>query len=143
MELAEGLSKLAPPVIQMVRARRSIHIRVLKAGHEEPLPRRLPRAGKDLLNVAQRQYEAGAELRELANELGIGRVRLALLLRDRGVRMRRATPSPDEVREMARSYAGGESLERVGKHLGFSPSTVRNHLRSAGIVLRDTHGRER
>lgn len=93
--------------------------------------------------MAQRQYEAGATLRELANELGIGRERLALLLRDRGVRMLRATPSPDEVREMARRYAGGESLERVGKHLGFSPSTVRNHLRSAGIVLRDAHGRER
>lgn len=143
MELAEGLSKLAPPVIQMVRARRSLRIRVLKAGHEEPLPRRLPRADKDLLDVAQRQYEAGATLRELANELGIGRKRLALLLRDRGVRMRRATPSPDEVREMARRYAGGELLERVGKPLGFSPSTVRNHLRSAGIVLRDAHGRER
>ena len=62
----------------------SIRIRVLRAGHEEPLPRRLPRAGKDLLDVAQRQYEAGATLRELANELGIGRERLALLLRDRG-----------------------------------------------------------
>ena len=82
-------------------------------------------------------------MRELANELGIGRERLALLLRDRGVRMRRATPLPDELREMARRYTGGESLERVGKHLGFPPGTVRNHLRSAGIVLRDAHGRER
>lgn len=44
---------------------------------------------------------------------------------------------------MARRYTGGESLERVGKHLGFPPGTVRNHLRSAGIVLRDAHGRER
>lgn len=143
MELTGSLSKLAPPVIQMVRAHRSLRIRELKAGHEEPLPRRLPRAGKDLLDVAQRQYEAGATLREFANELAIGRERLALLLRDRSVRMRRTTPSPDEVREIARRYAGGESLERVGKHLGFPPSTVRNHLRSAGKVLRDAHGRER
>lgn len=121
----------------------SIRIRVLQASREEPLPRQLPRASKELLDVAQRQYEAGATLRETAKELGIGRERLALLLRDRGVRMRRATPSADEVREMARRYAGGESLERVGKHLGFSPSTVRNHLRSAGVVLRDAHGGER
>ncbi|MCG7263378.1 MULTISPECIES: hypothetical protein [unclassified Corynebacterium] len=49
------MSKLAPPVIQLVRTRRSLRIRVLKADHEEPLPRRLPRAGKDLLDVAQRQ----------------------------------------------------------------------------------------
>ena len=34
----------------------SVRIRVLKAGHKGPLPRRLPRAGKDLLDVAQRQY---------------------------------------------------------------------------------------
>ncbi|EFG46466.1 hypothetical protein HMPREF0183_2270 [Brevibacterium mcbrellneri ATCC 49030] len=118
----------------------SIRIRVLKAGHEESLPRRLPRAVKDLLDVAQRQYEAGATLRDLANELGIGWGRLALLLRDRGVRMRRATAPPDEVREMAHRYASGESLERVDKHLGFSPSTVHNHLRFADIVLRDAHG---
>ena len=33
----------------------SIRIRVLKAGREESLPRRLPRAVKALLDVAQRQ----------------------------------------------------------------------------------------
>lgn len=60
-----------------------IRIRALKAGPEKPLSRRLPLAGKYLLDMAKRQYVAGATLRELANEIGIGRRWLALLLRDR------------------------------------------------------------
>lgn len=93
--------------------------------------------------MAETRYEAGATLRELAKDLGIGRERLASLLRERGVRLRRASPSENDVREMTRRYAAGESLERVGTKLGFSPSTIRNHLLNAGIALRDAHGRER
>lgn len=60
---------------------------------------------------------------------------------ERGGRLRRATPSDKEVREMVRRYESGESLDRVGSCLGFSAGTVRNHLLRAGTVLRDTHGR--
>lgn len=96
---------------------------------------------EELQNSAENRYAAGATLREIANDLGIGRERLAALLRARGVRLRGATPSDDEVREMAQLYAAGESLERVGTRLGFSAGTVRNHLLSAGVRMRDTHGR--
>lgn len=44
---------------------------------------------------------------------------------------------------MIRRYVAGETLKCVGMQLGYSPSTIRNYLRSAGIELRDTHGRER
>lgn len=44
---------------------------------------------------------------------------------------------------MVRRYADGESLERVGAHVGFSAGTVRNHLIAAGVLLRDPQGRER
>lgn len=95
------------------------------------------------MNAAEARYEEGATLRELAKELGLGRERLASLLRERGVRLRRTTPSENEIREMTCRYAAGESLERIGTRLGYSPSTVRNYLRSAGVVLRDAQGRER
>ncbi len=44
---------------------------------------------------------------------------------------------------MARRYADGASLERVGARMGFSAGTIRNHLIDVGVVLRDCHGRDR
>lgn len=143
MDLAASLSKPAPSLVRMGSMHRSIRVRPPNVRREEPQARKAPRAGEEVLDVAETRYEAGATLRELAKDLGIGRERLASLLRERGVRLRRASPSENDVREMTRRYAAGESLERVGTKLGFSPSTIRNHLLNAGIALRDAHGRER
>lgn len=43
---------------------------------------------------------------------------------------------------MVLRYAAGESLERVGSHLGFSAGTVRNWLTRSAVKIRDSHGRE-
>lgn len=94
------------------------------------------------LVAAEARYAEGAKLRDLAPELGVSRVRLADLLRQRGVRVRNASPTLDEVKEMTRRYAAGDSLESVGAHVGFSASTVRSHLMSTGLTLRDPHGHE-
>lgn len=122
---------------------RSIRVRQRRVRPLEPRARKLPRVSEEMLARAEARYMAGATLREIAKELGLGRERLASLLRTRGVRLRRATPSDREVREMIRRYVAGETLKRVGMQLGYSPSTIRNYLRSAGTGLRDTHGRER
>ena len=93
--------------------------------------------------TAKRHYEAGATLRQIARDLGLSRQRLALELRTRGVRLRGCAPSETEVDEMVRRYGEGESLDRVGSHLGFSAGTVRTWLISRGVQMRDSHGRER
>lgn len=95
------------------------------------------------LAAAEARYAEGVKLRDLAPELGVSRVRLADLLRQRGVRIRNASPTPDEVTEMVRRYESGESLEQNGERLGFNGGTARNRLVACGVAMRDSHGRAR
>lgn len=92
---------------------------------------------------AARRYKAKETLSVIARDLGVSRQRLAGRLRDRGVKIRRERPSPEQVLAMCRRYEQGESLATVGGQMGFDAGTVRNHLIAAGVVLRDCHGRER
>ena len=92
---------------------------------------------------AKRRYEAGATLRQIAQDNDISRQRLALELRARGVRLRGCAPSEAEVDEMVRRYRNGDSLDRVGSVLCFSAGTIRTWLISKGVPIRDSHGRER
>ena len=92
---------------------------------------------------AEARYLEGATLREAAKPLGISHMRLASLLRKRGVRIRSCSPTSEEVDEMVRRYERGESLARIGTKLGYQPNTVRTQLILRGVKTRDTHGRER
>lgn len=144
VDLAGGLSKPAPPLVHMGSLHRTIRARAPRPTQIGlALVRSQRRISDETLDALEARYRAGETLRVIANDVGLSRQRLAPLLRDRGVRIRRATPSSSEVREMVRRYGGGESLERVGASLEFSAGTVRNHLIAAGVVLRDPQGRER
>lgn len=143
VDLAEGLSKLAPPVIQMVRAHRSI-----RAGRHRTHRRRrhlqqAPRASEDVLQRVEDAYAAGGSLKTVARQVGLGHERLARLLRERGVVLRNHSPSTNEIRLMRSMYEQGASLERVGDRFGYTAGTVRKHLIILGVVMRDTHGRVR
>lgn len=93
------------------------------------------------LLAAETQHLEGATLREVAGPLGISHMRLASLLKKRGVRIRSCSPTPKEVDEMVHRYEHGESLARIGTKLGYQPNTVRTHLYMRGIQTRDSHGR--
>lgn len=142
MDLAGGLSKLSPPLARMSSMHAAIRLR---PGHwprpEAPRVRQQARISEEALVLAEARYANGETLREIVQDLGVSRQRLASLLRARGVRLRRTTPSSKEVKEMTRRYAEGESLERVGTRLGYSAGTVRNYLLAEGARLRDSHGR--
>lgn len=93
------------------------------------------------LRDAESAYLMGRPLKAVAKEVGIGHERLSRLLRERGVRIRRQSPTPEQAVEMRTRYEEGTSLERIGAVLDYSAGTIRNHLLAAGFVLRDTHGR--
>lgn len=96
-----------------------------------------------MLDEAERRYNTGETLRQIADDLGVSRQRLAEHLRGRGVAIRGQGPSPEQVLEMALRYEQGESLATVGARVGFNAGTVRTHLLRAGVSLRDPHGRVR
>ena len=96
-----------------------------------------------MLDEAERRYKARETLNRIADDLGVNRQRLADRLRKRGVSIRGKGPSAAQVLEIVRRYEQGESLVTVGARVGFDAGTVRTHLQRAGVLLRDTHGRER
>lgn len=87
-------------------------------------------------------YQDGQTVYEVADALGISRQRVSTVLKTAGVYLRRNSPSPEQVGEMARLYEQGLSLVQVGERLGFNDGTVWRHLQAAGVPMRDTHGRE-
>lgn len=140
MDLAEGLSKLAPPVIQMVRAHQSIRAGRYRTHRRTRHPQQAPQASEDLLQRAETAYAAGGSLKTVARQVGLGHERLARLLRERGVVLRNHSPSSSEIRLMRAMYEQGASLERVGDKFGYTAATVRKHLRKAGVLMREAHG---
>ena len=141
VDLAGGLSKLAPPVIQMLRAHQSIRARKHKTHRRRHQPQQAPRASADLLQRAEAAYVAGGSLKAVARQVGLGHERLSRLLREGGVVLRNHSPSISEIRLMRSMYEQGASLERVGNKFGYTAGTVRKHLIAAGVMMRDTHGR--
>lgn len=96
-----------------------------------------------MLYEAERRYKDGKILRVIADDLGVSLQRLAVRLRERGVRQRGEKPSSEQVHEMCLRYEQDESLARVGERMGFNVSTVRVQLPRVGVALRSPHGRER
>ncbi|MEX3509836.1 recombinase zinc beta ribbon domain-containing protein [Kocuria carniphila] len=147
VEVARQCSNLAPALQLAVSSHRAIRRR-RRPAPESPtsaraLPRPVPRLTVAMLGEAERRYKDGEILRAIAGDLGVSRQRLAVRLRERGVRLRGEKPSSEQVREMCLRYEQGESLATVGERMGFNASSVRVALIAAGVKLRDTNGRVR
>ena len=108
-----------------------------------PLPR-LKRylSTNDLADIAQR-YESGSTTKQIATDCGISKTRVATVLREQGVTIRRQGLDAEQIDEAVRLYAGGMSLAQIGEYLGVDHGTVWRQLRKRGVKMRDTHGRER
>jgi hypothetical protein len=89
------------------------------------------------------KYRGGATIYELARQFGVHRVTVGKHLRSRGIEtLSPGLPATDVPRAEA-LYRQGWSLARVAERYGTSARTVRARLLGAGVVMRDTHGRER
>ena len=141
VDLAGGLSKLAPPLVRMGSLHRTIRAERRRTRSRRSHPQRAPRASEDVLQRAEAAYAAGGSLKAVARQVGLGHERLSRLLRERGVVLRNHSPSSSEIRLMRAMYDQGASLERVGGKFGYTVGTVRKHLLIAGVMIRDTHGR--
>lgn len=123
----------------------SDHLAIRRRTCQPPFRRRnvtqVYRPSEAALREAESGYLAGRSLKAVAKDIGIGHERLSRLFRERGVRLRRQSPTPEEKAQMQIRYNGGVSLERIGALLGYSAGTVRTYLLATGVVLRDTHGR--
>lgn len=90
-----------------------------------------------------RRYQAGAQMKYLAQHYGVHRQTVSAILKRHEVSTRQSGLSADQVRRAVQLYAQGNSLAVIGSKLGVDTGTVHNRLREQGVVMRDTHGRER
>ncbi|WP_433657875.1 helix-turn-helix domain-containing protein [Nocardia sp. CA-128927] len=89
-------------------------------------------------------YEAGTSTKQLAAKYRLGKGTILDILRTSGATIREQRHlTKDEIQYAITRYQHGESLARIGNHLGVAHTTIRTTLQRHGITRRDTHGRPR
>jgi hypothetical protein len=89
------------------------------------------------------RYQLGATVYDLAKRFTIHRTTVSGHLRRRGVRLRGQSLDERQVNVAIQLYEEGWSTARIGWHLAVNGSTVWLALRERGVLMRDTHGRDR
>ncbi len=82
------------------------------------------------------EYQAGANMRELAVRWQVHRTSVAGHLRRAGVELRRQGLSDEQLSEAARLYGEGWSLQRLAERYSCDDETVRAYLKRAGVRMR-------
>ena len=141
VELAGGLSKLAPSVIQMARAHESTRARRHTSHHQKRQPQQAPRASESLLQRPEAAYAAGESRKAVARQVGPGNERLSRLLWERSVVLHNHSPSGSVIWWMHSTHEQGASLERVDDKFSCKAGTVRKHLIIAGVTMRTVWNR--
>jgi hypothetical protein len=121
--------------------------RVLEAPPRPPLlrsqapPARTKRflTESDATDIAQR-YEAGETTRQIGTRHAISKTRVATVLREQGITIRRQGLTDEQVAEAAMLYVKGKSLSWLGIRFNVSHTTVATALRRQGIQPRPRPG---
>jgi transcriptional regulator of aromatic amino acid metabolism len=86
------------------------------------------------------KYNSGETTQQIGAHFGISKTRVATVIREQGVNIRRQGLSDEQVRDAARLYAQGASLAQIGTRFGVSHTTVAATLRRQGVKLRPRPG---
>jgi uncharacterized protein (DUF433 family) len=87
-----------------------------------------------------RRYDAGETTEQIGAHYGISKTRVALVLREQDVTIRRQGLTEDRLSEAAELYAAGRSLAWLGARYGVSHTPVAAALRRQGMQLRPRPG---
>jgi hypothetical protein len=94
---------------------------------------------QDVADIVHR-YKAGETTQQIRNRYGISKTRVATVLREQGVTIRRQGLSDEQVRAAATLYVAGKSLASLGIRFGVSHTTIAAELRRQGVELRQRPG---
>lgn len=87
-----------------------------------------------------RRYGAGETTQQIGNRYGISKTRVAKVLCEQGVAIRRQGLNDEQADEAAALYRAGKSLAWLGGRYGVSHTTVAMALRRQGLQLRRRPG---
>jgi hypothetical protein len=94
---------------------------------------------QDITDVVHR-YEAGETTQQIGNRYGISKTRVASILREQGINIRRQGVNDEQVSEATTLYNAGNSLAWLGSRYGVSHTTIAAAFRRQGIQLRPRPG---
>jgi Mor family transcriptional regulator len=94
---------------------------------------------EDTADIATR-YEAGETTQHIGTHYAISKTRVAAVLREQGVTIRRQGLADEQAEEVATLYEAGKSLAWLGTRFGVSNTTIAAVLRKQGIQLRPRPG---
>lgn len=95
---------------------------------------------EEVATVVARFRDDGESMAALAREYGCNRKTISNHLKKAGLAARETACRDELVERMVKLYHDGLSLERVGRKLSVSGSTVRNYLLGRGMPLRNCQG---
>jgi hypothetical protein len=93
----------------------------------------------DLIDIRDR-YQLGMTTQQIGAHYGISKTRVATVLREQGVTIRRQGLTPEQVTEATTLYAAGKSLAWLGARYGVSHTTIGAALWRQGVQLRRRPG---
>jgi DNA-binding transcriptional regulator LsrR (DeoR family) len=93
----------------------------------------------DVADIVHR-YQADETTQRIGTRYGISKTRVATVLREHGITIRRQGLTDDQAKEAATLYITGKSLAQIGAHFGVSHTTIAAVLRQRGVQLRPRPG---
>jgi hypothetical protein len=93
----------------------------------------------DVIHIVNR-YQVGETTQGIGNLYGISKTRVADVICEQSVAIRRQGMNDEHVNEAATLYAAGKSLAWLGDRYGVSHTTVAAALRRQGLQLRRRPG---
>jgi hypothetical protein len=94
---------------------------------------------QDIADIVAR-YQAGETTQQVGTRYGISKTRVATVLREQVVTIRRQGLTDERAREAAKFYVSGRSLAWIGARFGVSNTTITAELRKQGVQLRPRPG---
>jgi transcriptional regulator of aromatic amino acid metabolism len=94
---------------------------------------------ENVADIAHR-YEAGETTQQIGARYGISKTRIATVLRQQGIAIRRRDLTNEQLSEAVALYTAGQSLAWLGMRFGVSHTTIAVALRHQGVQLRARPG---
>lgn len=94
---------------------------------------------QDTADIVAR-YRTSETTQQVGTHYGISKTRVATVLREQGVTLRRQGLTDEQVSEAADLYGAGRSLARIAARFDVSHTTVAAALRRQGVQLRPRPG---
>lgn len=142
VDLAQHLSHPSPHLLRMLNSASTPYIQA-----SDVAAIRIPRQRHLRLSIERQaelvaKYQAAALQRELAEEYGISRRTVGVIVARHGG-VSRGKLTRQQIDGAVAAYLDGQSLAAIAKRLGISDHTVRTRLKERGVKMRLAGGRRR